>query len=193
MVCISGKAETEGIAERVPAIKNEKDERIDLLFEQNAAEQLAGVNWDKLNTAVRRRLDETERSRASARRWPVVIKIGAVTAAAAAIVFITLMVRPEKTTDLQLKDGRKAAVKFSDVKGSASVEIMRPADKAWAMVDIGAGRRKLARCDVKITEPGSDRKKAEQRPSWIIVRKHEPVVVASNGANKDMMSMICLF
>ena len=57
MACVQGKAKIEGIAERVSGMKKEK-EKIDLLLERNASEQLAGVNWDGLHAAISERLNQ---------------------------------------------------------------------------------------------------------------------------------------
>jgi hypothetical protein len=163
---IQRQAEIEGLTERVPVMENEK-ERIDSLFEKNVEEQLAKVDWDKLNTAVSARLDEAKPAKASARRYATVFKIAA-GVAAAAVVFIAVMVRTEKPADLPLEDSGRAVVKFIETKGSASVEIIDQ-----------NGERK---------ENGPP----EAGAAWIIIRMPEPVL-ADNGANGHLRDLIRLF
>jgi len=99
---------------------DEKKEKIDLLFEKNAEEQLARVDWDELNAVISSRLDQTQQSRTSARKYPTVFKIAGGLVAAAAVVFIVLMVRTDGPPEMP---GR-AMVTFIEEKGSASVEII---------------------------------------------------------------------
>ena len=190
MVCVSGKAEIEGVTERVPMMK-EKKEKIDFLFEKNAAEQLADVNWQGLNAAISSRLEQAEQSKTSVRKYPNVFKIAAAVAAAAAVVFIAVMVKTEAPTDLQLENGRSAVVKFIESRGFASVEIKRAGIKTQVMVNVGGSGRKVARCDVKIIDLNGDWKEAGNRAAWIIISIPEPVV-ADNGPSRDEMDLICL-
>ena len=56
--------------------KMEKDkEKIDSLLDCNAAEQLAEVDWDKLNAAISNQLDQTRTYKTSERKHPVIFKI----------------------------------------------------------------------------------------------------------------------
>ena len=170
----------------------EKKEKIDLLFERNAAEQLAGVDWDGLNRTISGRLNKADRRKTSAMRYPRIIKSAAALAAAAAVILIAVMVGTDRRTGVQLEEGRGAVVKFSKAEGSAVVEIKQASAKARVMIDIGRGERKVAICDVKITDLNGDFEKDSDRASWIIISRPEPVF-AHNGINKDIMSMICLF
>jgi len=167
-------------------------ERIDLLFEKNVEEQLAKVDWDKLNGAILSRLDEAQPSKASGRRYPTIFKIAAGVAAAAAVVFIAVMVRTEKPMDLQLEDGRHAVVKFIETTGSASVEIIGTSGRSQVLVDIGHSRGEIAKADVEIIDQNGEGKENGSRAAWIIIRMPEPVL-ADNGANGYMRDLIRLF
>jgi len=169
----------------------EKKEKIDLLFERNSAEQLAGVDWDELNSAISSRLDRTQKSKTSAMGFQTVFKIaGGI--AAAAVVFIAVMVWIKKPADMQWTGERHAVVKFIDIKGVASVEISRVGGKSLAMVDIGGSDKKVAKCDVKIIDLNGDLKEGSEQPAWIIISRPEPIF-ADNSVSRDMMSMIYLF
>jgi len=171
-------------------VENEK-ERIDSLFEKNVEEQLAKVDWDKLNGAISARLDETQQSKTSASRLPTVFKIGA-GVAAAAVVFIAVMVRTEKPMDLQFEDGQRAVVKFVETKGSASVEIISTSGRSQVLVDIGYARTGIAKADVEIIDQNGERKEDGSRAAWIIIRMPEPAL-ADNGANGYLRDLIRLF
>ena len=170
----------------------EKKEKIDLLFERNVGEQLAGVEWDGLNRAISGRLDQADQQKTSAVRYPRIIKSAAALAAAAAVVLIAVMVGTDRRTGVQLEEGGCAVVKFIKAKGSAIVEIKQASAKARVVIDIGRGERKVAICDVKITDFNGDLKKEVDRASWIIISRPEQVF-AHNGNSRDIMSMICLF
>ena len=171
-------------------MENEK-EKIDLLFEENANEQLAKVDWDELNTAILSRLDEAHRGKTSGRRYATVFKIAA-GVAAAAVVFIAVMVRMEKPMDLQFKDGQRAVVKFVETKGSASVEIISRSGRSQVLVDIGYARTGIAKADVEIIDQNGERKENGSRAAWIIIRMPEPAL-ADNGANGHLRDLIRLF
>jgi hypothetical protein len=172
-------------------MKNEK-ERIDLLFERNVEEQLVEVDWDKLNAAISAQLDEAERGKTSSSKLPTVFKIAAGVAAAAAVMFIAMIVRTEKPMDLQLKDGQRAVVKFVETKGSASVEIISMSGRSQVLVDIGYARTGIAKADVEIIDRNGEGKENGSRAAWIIIRMPEPAL-ADNGANGHLRDLIRLF
>jgi hypothetical protein len=145
-------------------MENEK-EKIDLLFERNVEGQLAEVDWDKLNAAISARLDEADGGKTSSSKLPTVFKIAAPVAAAAAVVFIAVMVRMEKPMDLPLENGKHAVVEFIEARGSASVEII---------------------------DQNGERKENGSRAAWIIIRMPEPAL-ADNGANGHLRDLIRLF
>ena len=191
MVCVSSKAEIKDTTERILMMKDRK-EKTDLLFEKNAAEQLSGVDWDGLNTAISSRLDRAEVRKSSTQKYQSVFKIAAGVAAAAAVVFIAVMIKTEKPAELQLEEGQRAVVKFIESKGTALVEIKRAGSKSQVWVDVGGSERKVARCDVKIIDLNGDLKERDSQAAWIIISR--PVrVLADNGINRAVMSMICLF
>lgn len=189
MVCVSSKAEIKGITERIPMMKDRK-EKIDLLFEKNAAEQLSGVDWDVLNASISKHLNQVEARKSSTQKYSSVFKIAAGIAAAAAVVIIAVMIKTEKPAELQLEEGSRAVVKLIESKGTASVEIKGAG--AQVLVDVGGSQRKVARCDVEIIDLNGGSKKEGELAAWIIISRPERVL-ADNGINRDVMSMICLF
>lgn len=171
---------------------SKKIEKIDLLLEQNAAEQLAGVNWNELNAAISSRLDKARHSKTSTRKYKSVLKVAAGLVAAAAVVLIVVMIGTGRKTCVKLEEGSSSVVKLVETKGLALVEIKRPSGKSQVVVGIGGNNRMLARCDVKTVELNSDLKKDSNGAAWIIISRPEPVF-ADNGVHRDIMSMICLF
>jgi len=169
-----------------------EEEKIDLLFERNVEEQLAGVDWDKLNAAILARLDEVHRGKTSAQRYPTIFKIAAGAVAAAAVVFIAVMVGTEKPMDLQFEDGQHAVVKFVETKGSASVEIIGTGGRSKVLVDIGPSATSIAKAHVEIIDQNGERKENGSRAAWIIIRMPEPAL-ADNGANGHLRDFIRLF
>jgi hypothetical protein len=167
-------------------------EKIDLVLEERAEEQLAKVDWGKLNAAISSRLDEADQKRTFAPRFITVFKIGAGVAAAAAIVFIAVMVKTEKPMDLQFEEGQRAVVKFVEIKGSASVEIISTGDRSQVLVDIGHSRRGIAKAHVEIIDQNGEGREHGTRAAWIIIRMPEPAL-ADNGTNGDLRDLIRLF
>ena len=144
-------------------MKNEK-ENIDDLLQRNASEQLAGVNWERLNAAIAQKLNQADRNKTSATRRRYVLRVAAGIAAAAAVVLIVVSIQPQKPAETSVRNAGTATVELLDRKGSASVEI----------IDING-----------------DRKKNDIRPSWIIIRVPEPVL-ADNGVSTDRINLACL-
>lgn len=169
----------------------EQREKIDLLLEKNAAEQLANVDWEELNAAISSRLDKAQQSKTAAIRFPTVFKI-ATGVAAAAVILIAVILRTDKPSDMQLPDGTSAVVKFVETEGSALVEITHAPVKSQVFVDVGANLKKLAKCNVEIIDVSGDRQEDGSRAAWIIISRPEPVY-ADNGTSRDVMDFLYLF
>ena len=171
-------------------MKKEK-ENIDLLLERNASEQLTSVNWDELNAAISEKLNQADQSKTSTIKYRSVFKIAAGVAAAAAVVFIVVMIRTDTPTTVRFENRGRAEVKFIESKGSASVKIEDASSKAAAVVDLGGSQRKVARCDIKIIDASVDKEKNDSQAAWIIIRVPEPVL-ADNGISRDENDFACL-
>jgi len=167
-------------------------EKIDLLLARNADEQLKNVDWGKLNEAISNRLDKAQQSKTSTIRFPIMFKIAAGIAVAAAVMLMTLMIKPERPADVQSGDGRAATVKFIDSKGSASVVIIEPPDRVHVKVDIAGKSERLKECYVKIIDSRAGQKEDINRPSWFIICMSEPVYV-NNDINRDVLDVLYLF
>ncbi len=163
MACVQGKAKIKGITERVSGMKKEK-EKIDLLLERNTGEQLADVNWDGLHAAISERLNQAQQSKTSWIRFPIIFKIAAGFIAAAAVVFVAVMVRMDTPKAARFENGPRAVVKLIESKGSATVEIL--------------------------DSNGQDNQ-SSNRSSWIIIRTRESKV-ADNGQSRDEADFACL-
>jgi len=172
-------------------MKTEKQD-IDRLLEQNTSDHLAGVDWTGLNAAISLRLDEAERSRGvpAVRLW--VFRIAAGLVAAAAVILVVMIVRTDRAPEFQLENGRLAAVKFAEAKGSAVVEIGHASARSQVMIDVGPGKNKLVRCDIEMIDVNGDSKEKGNRATWIIISRPEPVY-ADNGVSRDSTDMISLF
>jgi len=141
-----------------------KNDQIDLLLERNASEQLADVDWDKLNADISQGLNQARRSKTSRIRYLAVLKLAAGVIIAAAVVFTAVMVRKDKTSTVQLENNRRAVVKLEESRGSAEVEIL---------------------------QTNGQENQISSRPAWIIIRTYEPKVM-DNGLSRDEADFACL-
>ncbi len=176
------------------------ENKLDMLLNRNASEQLDAVDWDELNAVISDRLDRTAGGGLNKRRF---LKVASGLAAAAVIVFAVLVFFTDGQSDLVLEDGRTAKVVFSPRKGKALVEMQQDVSRANVAVVIGSGRRgsalvdlvtgskAVAKCEVEIKDV-KGRKRSEKRASWIIISRPEPVY-ADNGDVTNEMSMLHLF
>lgn len=172
-------------------MENEK-EKTDRLLERNVAEQLAEINWDALKAAIAERIDEAEKVKGQRAVYRPIFKVAAGIAAAAAVLFIVVMLRTDRVGDVRLEEGRRASVKLIDGKGQAVVEIMHTAKRPQVMVNIGLSPQRIAKCDVEIIDLNGDFRKDEDKAAWIIISRLKPLL-ADNGASRDLTDVLCLF
>ncbi len=144
-------------------MKDEK-EQIDMLLRQNESEQLAGVNWDRLQISISKRLDQASHNKISMISYRRVFKIAAGIAAVAAVVFISVILKTDTPTTVRFENGPKAIGTFVDSNGSAKV---------------------------KILDSHEQTNQEKDRSSWIIIRSSEPKV-ADNGQSRDEADFACL-
>ena len=144
-------------------MKKEK-EQIDLLLRQNESEQLAGINWDRLQTSISKRLNHADHSKTSTIKYRRVFKIAAGIAAAAAVVFIAVIIKIETPPTVRFENSPQAIVTFVESKGSAKV---------------------------KILDSNEQDNQGKDRSTWIIIRTSEPKV-ADNGQSRDEADFACL-
>lgn len=189
MVRVPGQAEVESITERVSLMK-QNIEKVDILIEKNALEQLSRINWEQLNAAISDRLDRVRQVAPISINFPTLLKVAA-TIAAAAIVLITVTLNIEKLTNIRRDNRGMVEVKFVESKGSASVEIQTASAGSQVAVDIET-KRILAKCDIEILDKKDGIEESTNQAAWIIISEPKRVYV-ENGTNQDMMDMICLF
>jgi archaellum component FlaF (FlaF/FlaG flagellin family) len=170
----------------------EPKEKLDSLLEHNADEQLARVDWNELNTAISKRLDKAESNKLYARKYPVVFKVAAGIAVAAALIFIAVMFQTKLPPTVKFEDHGNAMVRFVDKKGVAMVDIQQISDRSQVIVDFEDNARKVAKCDIKIIDSNGDLKKESDQPMWIIISKSEPTV-ADNGHSSDEADMALIY
>ena len=142
----------------------DKKEQIDLLLKQNESEQLAGINWDRLQTSISKRLNHADHSKTSTIKYRRVFKIAAGIAAAAAVVFIAVIIKIETPPTVRFENSPQAIVTFVESKGSAKV---------------------------KILDSNEQDNQGKDRSTWIIIRTSEPKV-ADNGQSRDEADFACL-
>jgi hypothetical protein len=169
----------------------DKNEQIDLLLERNTTEQLETVDWDRLNAAISRRLDQAQQSKTSGIGWPTVIKIAAGLAAAVAIVLVAVKVRTDTPPTEQFENRGSAVVKFVDSKGSASIQIKQARIESQVLIDIGGSSKDVAKCDIEIIDMNGDQEQESSRAVWIIIHISQPAL-ADNGISQDEKDLICL-
>jgi len=144
-------------------MKKEK-EQIDLLLRQNESEQLAGVSWDRLQISISKRLDQADHNKTSMISYRRVFKIAAGIAAAAAVVFIAVIIKTDTPTTVRFENGPKAIGTFVDSNGSAKV---------------------------KILDSNEQTNQEKDQPTWIIIRTSK-TKVANNGQSRDEADFACL-
>jgi len=144
-------------------MKKEK-EQIDRLLRQNESEQLAGVNWDRLQRSISKSLNQADRSKTSMISYRRVFKIASGIVVAAAVIFIAVMIKTNLPTEVQFENSNKGIVTFIKNEGSAKV---------------------------KILDSNEQDNQGKDRPSWIIIRSSEPKV-ADNGQSRDEADFACL-
>ncbi|MHC4426764.1 MAG: hypothetical protein ACYSYV_11810 [Planctomycetota bacterium] len=169
-------------------MKHEK-ERIDLLLDKNAAEQLTKVDWDRLTDEISTRLDQARHGKTSRNKYPAFFKIAAGVAAAAAVVFAAVMLRMHRPSDSVPTESRSAVVEFVDKRGAASIEIKQTGRKSLVTVRVGLTDKKVARCDVEIIDRNGDLKRDSSRAAWIIISIPRPTF-ANNGHNTEETDLI---
>ncbi|MBW7988407.1 MAG: hypothetical protein FVQ84_00060 [Planctomycetes bacterium] len=144
-------------------MKDEK-EQIDMLLRQNESEQLADFDWDRLQRSISKSLNQADRNKTSIISYRRVFKIAAGIAAAAAVVFIAVIIKTDTTTTVRFENGSKALGIFVASQDPAKVKIL--------------------------DSDGQDNQ-GKDRPSWIIIRTSEPKV-ADNGQSRDEADFACL-
>ena len=185
-----GEEKTESIFERLHKM-NDKKEKLDVLLDKNAAEQMAKVNFDELNSVISKRLDQIDKGGTTTCKGPVVFKLAAGLAATAAIILIAFIIDAEKPVTPRTEQGRRAIVKFIDTKAAAKVTFTSAA-KSKTFVSISRPRVKTAACEIKIIDTNGELIKKGDRPAWIMITKPKPEL-ATNGAYEDMINTMFLF
>ena len=170
-------------------MRKNKD-KIDILIEKNAAEQLSHINWEQLNAVISGRLSKARQKTPFSINFPTLLKVAA-TIAAAAIVLIAVTLSVEKLMEEGPDNGGTANVRFVESKGSALVEVRTASSGSQVTINVGPDR-KLAKCDIEILDKNGGPEESTTRAAWIIISKPQRVY-AENGANRDMMDMMCLF
>ena len=168
----------------------ENKEKIDLLIENNTAEQLSRIDWEQLNTAISSLLDKAQRKSSSSIKFPSLLKIAASIAVVAAILFTVITIL-EKPQDIPPDNDRTAEVQFAENKGSASVQIQTASANSKVTIDFGKNKE-LVKCDVEIIDMNGSLKESSAKATWIIISRPQPVY-ADNEINKDMMDIMYLF
>jgi hypothetical protein len=140
-------------------------EQIDLLLEQNETELLSGVNWNQLQSSVSKKLDDADSNQTSIIKYWRMFKVASgIVAAAAAVIFIAVMIKNNIQTEVKFENRKKGMVAFIEDKGSTNVEIL---------------------------DSNKQNDKTNDQTSWIIIRMSEPKV-ADNGHDRDEMDFACL-
>ena len=169
---------------------NEK-EKIDILLADNADRQLAGVDWEQLGVSISRRVDEAVRKKSAGWGYGRVVKTAAGIGAAAAVIFVAVMILTDARGGLQIPEGSRAVVKMVERKGSTVVEIKGATKRAQVSINIGGRQREVAKCEVKIIDLNGDMKERWPRATWIIITRLKPVT-ADNGLSRDEIDLICM-
>ena len=104
---------------------NEEKEKIDLLLKQNENEQLAGVDWNLLELSISKKLDDADSTQTSIIKYWRMFKVASgIVAAAAAVIFIAVMIKNNIQTEVKFENRKKGMVAFIEDKGSTNVKIL---------------------------------------------------------------------
>jgi hypothetical protein len=172
MARVSGEKEIESIVKKVSGMKK-KNDKIDALLRRNTTEQLTGFDWDDLNASISARLDKAQQTKAPPIRFPTAFKIAVLTTAAALLIIVM--------------------VSYTNKKSSATVTFINPSDRAHVQVNIPEKDSNRGKCDVRIIDLGTTRKKEDKtRPNWFVISQTESVST-NNGLDRDMRDIACLF
>jgi hypothetical protein len=170
-------------------MKNEKD-KVERFLDKNAAEQLAKVDWDRLTDEISARLDHVRQTESMPSRRPVVFKIAAGVAVAAAVL-VAVMLGMRELSDMQAPQGKSAVVEFVDQKGAVSVQIKDASGNILAVVQDGRTDKGAAKCDVEIIDRNGDLETESRRAAWIIISAPRQTL-ADNGYNREEADLMCL-
>lgn len=168
-----------------------ENENIDYLLKQNADEQLTSYDWDRLNESISKKLAEVDETGIHKFNYGYLFKIAAGIAVAAAVVIIAILLRTEPLQTAQYERDGKAVVKIIENTGSATVEIKQKSYETAVVVETQMKQQNSVVCDVEIINSNGDEAKNESRPTWIIIRVPEPVLVET-GQSRDEADLACL-
>jgi len=144
-------------------MKKEK-EQIDLLLKQNENEQLAGVDWEQLQSSISKKLDDADSTQTSIIKYRRIFKMASGIVATAAVVFIAVMIKTNILTKVKFKNGDKGIITFVENKGSTNI---------------------------KILDSNGQGNQIKDQSSCIIIRTSERKV-ADNGQSRDEADFACL-
>ena len=203
MACASGPKKTESLIERLSGMKK-KHTNLDSLLDQNAAEQLSTVDWDKLHSGIQKRLDHAQDVSRLHLRSHTMLKWAVGLSAAAAMVMAAYIFRHDGSNGIELLPGQRAAVKLIEPDTLANIEISQSTDIEHASVIIepsaekaqvrfGQQDQRIAQCNVTIIDQnGHTEKENNQRPSWVIMIASQPEEL-ENADEQEQAEIACLF
>jgi len=171
-------------------MKGEQD-RIDRLLDKNATEQLAKVDWDRLTDEISARLDHARQTEPMPSRFPVVFKIAAGAATAAAVIFVIIALRMHEPSDMPVHRGSPAASEVVDEKGAVSFQIRDASGRVLAMVQDGRADKGAVKCDVEIIERNGNLEADSSRAAWIIISAPTRTL-SDNGYDREEADLVCL-
>jgi hypothetical protein len=165
---------------------NSEEEKLDLLLEQNAEQQLAKIDWQALNISISFRLDAAQKP--TIFKWPVLFNIAAVIAIISVIAALLLAGR----ISLNKKPATIASVEYTHSIAKTTVQILEIPAQAEVTLNPAAASSTVARCEVEIIESATKPNPGFGIPTWVIICKTEPPP-AQNGVNEETASLLCLF
>jgi len=170
-----------------------KAEDIDPLLRQNLQEQLAKVDWRKLNADISDRLDKAEKAGTAASPFSSLWKFAACIGVAGAVVFAAILITITNRPGLHSPRSPKALVRLEEQRGSASVQIGTTYRVATAEVRLEEPLARSSSCVVEINETIGLVRPAGNNASWSIIKKSARPAYADNGLRYDKTDVVCLF
>ncbi|MHC4386506.1 MAG: hypothetical protein ACYTEU_12220 [Planctomycetota bacterium] len=181
-----------------------KHTNLDSLLDQNAAEQLSTVDWDKLHSGIQKRLDHAQDVSRLHLRSHTMLKWAVGLSAAAAMVMAAYIFRHDGSNGIELLPGQRAAVKLTEPDTVAKVNVTESSGNRHVSVAIepsaqktqvsfGQSDRQIAQCSVTIIDQnGHTEKENNQRPSWVIMIASQAEDL-ENADEQEQAEIACLF
>jgi hypothetical protein len=166
-------------------MNNPEKEKLDILIERNAEQQLAKVDWQSLNTSITSRLNTAGTQQSF--NWPLLLRIAAIIAVTCVIAAGILIIHNQRANV-----SARASVELTSGSTRTVVQILDTHSQSEVIFSPPAANSPVAKCEIEIIEPAENTNQNFGGPTWFIICKQETPAV-KNGMTEETASMLCLF